>query len=138
MSGKPRDEKITWDEQNLADNELDAEQAQRQKILEPKTPFHTLEDDGETPTWNVPKAAPAVAAGPSNSQPKGLLDGVDLSALAGKALERREDFEEDDEVEKKRKFEENRKKHYNMGTKGGLAVLRAQAAALDEEEDEDD
>jgi len=138
MSAKTREEKIKWDEQNLAENELDAEQAQRQRILEPKTPFHTLEDDGETPTWNVPKAAPAVAAGPSTGQPKGLLDGVDLSALAGKALERREDFEEEDEVEKKRKFEENRKKHYNTGVKGGLAALRAQAAAMDDEEDEED
>ena len=39
-------------------------------------------------------------------------------------------------MEKKRKFEENRKAHYKTG---GLAALRAQAAALDDEdEDEDD
>ena len=129
---------IRWDEQNLEDNAAEAESAQRMKILEPKTPFHTLGDDGETPNAFPPKAPPARAAGPSDvlGMSAGLQPGMDFSALTEKALERRDEME-DDEVEKKRKFEENRKKHYNTGTKGGLAALRAQAAALDDEEEED-
>ena len=42
-----RKEAISWDEQNLAANAEEAENAQRMKILEPKTPFHELLDDGE-------------------------------------------------------------------------------------------
>ena len=62
------------------------------------------------------------------------------SQLAGAitAFERRDALDEDDEVEKRQKFEENRKAHYKVGGGGGLAALRAQAAAMDEEEEDED
>ncbi len=154
-----RKEAISWDEQNLAANAEEAENAQRMKILEPKTPFHTLGEDGETPNAFPPKAPPA-RAGPRELPPfvtpvnssmdlvqmetttdsspasRMLAPGMDLGALAQLAEQRREEEpEEEDEVEKKRKFEENRKAHYKTG---GLAALRAQAAALDDEDDDDD
>ena len=129
---------IKWDEQNLAENAEEAENAQRQKIDEPKTPFHRLDEDGETPHAFPPKARPARAAEPSSPEPanKQLQPGMDLSALAGLAEERRENIGEDDEVEQKRKFEEHRKNHYR--NVGGLAALRAKAAQLDEEDEDDD
>eukprot|EP00966_Prymnesium_polylepis_P001874 42945-Prymnesium_polylepis.1 len=157
-------EGIRWDEGNLAanDDERDAAHArgERQQILEPKTPFHNLEDDGETPESWPPKAAAATQAKPtctpqnsvatvasrqgsmedvsSPDQNKALnLGSHDLSALTASALERREAPQEDDEVEKRIKFEENRKKHYKTGK--SLAELRAEAAkAMEEEDDEDE
>ena len=127
---------LRWDEQNLAENAEEAENAQRTKILEPKTPFHTLGEDGETPAPFPPKAPPARAAGPSDDVgSRQLQPGMDLAALAGAAEKRRLDTPEDDEAERARKFEEHRKKHYNTG---GLAALRAQAAAMDEEEEDEE
>ena len=110
---------LKWDEANLAANEEEKEAAraagERTKILEPKTPFHRLEDDGEEPQAWPPKAPAAVAGGallptitPQNSsavkatagassppqggyQEKTLVPGMhDLSALTASALERRE------------------------------------------------
>ena len=108
---------------------------------------HGAEDEPEA---YPPKAAPATAAPrepPTAGPPSGsqLEPGLDLSALASQALERREEQPEPEEEpeEKKRRFEENRKAHYKMGgPKGGLAALRAQAAAAmaeaeSSEEDED-
>ena len=123
---------IRWDEKNLADNAEEAEAAQRTKILEPKTPFHTLEEDGETPYAFPPKAAPARAAGPQDM----LSPGMDLSQLTRMAEHRRDQApDEEDEVEKRQKFEHTRKKHYQTG---GLAEMRARAAALDAEEGEEE
>ena len=130
------DSAIRWDEANLQLNEEESLAANRMRITEPKTPFHYLGDDCE-PEAYPPVAAPATAAPrepaaagpPAGSQ---LEPGIDLSALAGRALERREEQPEPEEEpeEKKRRFDENRKAHYKMGgPKGGLAALRAQAAA---------
>lgn len=99
---------IKWDETNLAENEEEKEAAQRTKILEPKTPFHYLGDDGE-PEPYPPKAHPAVPATPQPStvdlvamhesalkqeaayQVNTLQAGMhDLDALTASALERRE------------------------------------------------
>ena len=52
---------LRWDEANLEANEADSLAADRMKILEPKTPFHYLGDDGE-PEAFPPMAAPATAA----------------------------------------------------------------------------
>lgn len=121
--------KLMWDEANLEKNEAESADAHRQKILEPKTPFHRLEEDGETPESFPPKAAAARAAGPAD-----LLAGMDVDKLSQAALERREDGPADDEVEKHRKFAEHRKGHYNIGS---LKELRQKAAAMEEDEDED-
>ena len=124
---------LRWDEANLEANEADSLAADRMKILEPKTPFHYLGDDGE-PEAFPPMAAPATAA-PSQDG-RQLQPGMDLSALSATALERRDEGPPDDDVEKKRKFEENRKNHYKLG--GGLAQLRAQAQMLGDDDDEDE
>ena len=157
-------EGITWDEDNLTANDVERDAAhargERQQILEPKTPFHNLEDDGETPEAFPPKAAAATLAQPtctpqnsvatvasrqgsmedvsSPDQNKALNLGVhDLSALTASALERREAPTEDDDIEKRRQFEENRKKHYKTGK--SLAELRAEALkAMEEDDDEDE
>ena len=136
---------LRWDEANLEANEADSLAADRMKILEPKTPFHYLGDDGE-PEAFPPMAAPATAA-PRPAPPpispavpsqdgRQLQPGMDLSALSATALERRDEGPPDDDVEKKRKFEENRKNHYKLG--GGLAQLRAQAQMLGDDDDEDE
>jgi hypothetical protein len=95
--------KINWDEGNIAANDADSLAANRQKILEPKTPFHYLEEDGE-PAAYPPKAAAAVAgprpteaasSSPPSYQEKQLMPGMhDLAALSAKALERRVDAAE--------------------------------------------
>ena len=108
---------LKWDEANLAANEEEKEAAraagERTKILEPKTPFHRLGEDGEEPEAWPPKAPAAVAGGklapgitPQNSSAAAATAGAsspqayqentlqpgmhDLSALTASALERRE------------------------------------------------
>ena len=132
MAGKKHP--VKWDEQNLTENAEEAERNPRQKILEPKTPFHTMEEDGETPAAFPPKAAPARAARPDELNQQ-LRPEMDLAALAGMAEMRRTEEPEDDEVERQQKFEANRKNHYKTE---GLAALRTKAAAMDEEEDDED
>lgn len=134
---------LKWDEDNIRKNDEESLAANRTKILEPKTPYHELLDDGETPAAFPPKA-PAARAGPrlhdgapsTPPQPsQQLAPGMDFAALAAAAEERRQDAPEDDEVERNRKFAESRKNHYKIGS---LAALRAQAAAMDEEDDDED
>jgi protein phosphatase inhibitor 2 len=152
---------VKWDEGNLEANAEEATAANRMQITEPKTPFHYLGDDGE-PEAYPPKAAPATAAPREAKQAasRQVQPGMDLSKLASAALERREEQPEpEDEPEgatahriaahpatdahgprsradKRRKFDQQRKVHYQTG---GLAALRAQAAAaMAEEEEEDD
>lgn len=59
---------LKWNESNLSANALEAEQASRTRIDEPKTPFHALEEDGETPQAFPPPARPAR---PAQEQPPG-------------------------------------------------------------------
>ena len=155
---------LRWDEVNLAANEQEAFDANRQKIDEPKTPFHYLDEDGDHPEQslrNPPQAAAARASGFLRDQGAAPQQ-LDLSAIASAALERREEAptspDDDPEgarppqtrsqtalspltafcsaaAEKKRKFDEHRKAHYNTG---GLAAMRARAAQLAEEEEEED
>jgi hypothetical protein len=125
---------IHWDEQNLQVNEEEAIAANRTKILEPKTPFHYLEE-GDEPAAYPPKAAPARAAGPSDLAQLSQGGALDLAALAAKAAEqpRGEAPLGEDEIDSA--FRDKRKAHYKTGS---LAELRARAAALDEEEEDED
>ena len=85
---------VKWDEPNLSANALEAEQASRTRIDEPKTPFHYLEEDGEAPQAFPP---PARAARPAQEQAPGyherqLQAGMhDLSAITAAALAKREE-----------------------------------------------
>ena len=94
--GDARAQAIKWNEANLEANEEERLAANRMRITEPKTPFHYLGDDGEPEAW-PPKAAPATAAPrePEAAAQKMLQPGLDLSALASAAIERREDNKED-------------------------------------------
>lgn len=125
---------IHWDEGNLEANEAEAKEANRQTILEPKTPFHTLQEDGETPAAFPPKAPPA-RAGPPAGASQQLMPGMDLDKIARAAEERRGDAAEDEEEQQKKFFEEHRRKHYKMeNAKALLAAKNWQ----DEEDEEDE
>ena len=137
-----RKEKINWDEKNLKENEEESLAANRTKILEPKTPYHELEDDGETPVAGTVKAAPARAGGHVHSPtqtppPPGgaqFTPGMDMSALAALAESRREDEAPLGEDEKAAAFDKARKDHYKIGS---LAELRKKAMEMDDEEEDD-
>uniref|UniRef100_A0A7S4FDD6 Protein phosphatase inhibitor 2 n=1 Tax=Chrysotila carterae TaxID=13221 RepID=A0A7S4FDD6_CHRCT len=129
-------ERVSWDEANLHANHKDAIEACRQKIDEPKTPFHYA--------TVAEKSQDGDGASGTDYHEHQLQAGMhDLSKLSASALERREapmfssDAESGDEHGdgKRRQFDEHRKAHYKTG---GLAALRAQAAALGEDEDDDD
>uniref|UniRef100_A0A7S0P2G2 Protein phosphatase inhibitor 2 n=1 Tax=Calcidiscus leptoporus TaxID=127549 RepID=A0A7S0P2G2_9EUKA len=133
---------VRWDEGNLDANAAEAAANPRQKIDEPKTPFHyegsalqayedsqKRADEGESPSYH------------EHTLQAGMHD---LTKLSAAALERRErgpiadedDGEGDGEesAEKRRKFDEARRAHYKTGS---LAELRAQAASLDDEDEEE-
>ena len=135
---------LKWDEDNIRKNDEESLAANRTKILEPKTPYHELLDDGETPAAFPPKAPAAKAGGrihdaaassPPPQQQQQLAPGMDFAALAAAAEGRRQDGPEDDEVERARKFEASRKDHYKIGS---LAELRAKAAAMDDDDDDEE
>mmetsp|Transcript_23098 Transcript_23098/g.38215 ORF Transcript_23098/g.38215 Transcript_23098/m.38215 type:complete len:139 (+) Transcript_23098:105-521(+) len=122
---------LRWDEDGIQAHAEESLLANRMKIDEAKTPFHYLEDDGETSSAAVHSHGASQA--PPGSQ---LQAGIDLAALSASALERRDApmYEEDPE-DQERKFKELRSAHYKTG---GLAALRAQAqAALDEADDDE-
>eukprot|EP00938_MAST-03A_sp_MAST-3A-sp1_P007374 g7374.t1 len=105
-----RRRRIVWDEEVIAEH--DKERGTRQKIDEPDTPYeYAVEEEEEE------KTAP-----------------IEFNELAAKldTLKRQRDEGLTDDDVKKKKFEDKRKNHYNMG-----ARMRAMKEQMKREEEEE-
>jgi len=117
---------VHWNEANLEQNE--SERTATMTIDEPPTPFNFeyCQDDDEDEGDKIVDAAPAA---PADARPSisfadqwdkaGLTETLQNSANLVPAVQQYE-ISEEERAEARRKFDENRKKHYNM-----RAVLQA-------------
>ncbi|KAL6946784.1 hypothetical protein ACO0QE_001633 [Hanseniaspora vineae] len=152
---RTEEELLKWNKQNLADNEIAKKQYQDIHIDEPKTPYqgavdpngeyYTIDDDDNEnfgnfqlndPDGSFSLGEPEVATKPSQPKNVGLVKNEDVDDGDGDDDEEEEEEKEGNILtpeERHRKFEEMRKKHYNIKD-----VLRNKAKYEEDEEDDDD
>ncbi|XP_028756385.1 protein phosphatase inhibitor 2-like [Neltuma alba] len=127
--------RVTWDEANI--EEIEANKPVRQKITEPKTPYHPMIDDDDSPTLqgsfdscidnnNITVVAEDGASCSRNrtGQSSGWTSSEDES-----------DAMEQDDEDRSLRFKEHRKAHYDEFFK--VKELRQKGSLLGEESDED-
>ncbi|XP_020110088.1 protein phosphatase inhibitor 2-like isoform X2 [Ananas comosus] len=106
--------RVTWDESNL--HEIEANKPVRQKITEPKTPFHPMVDDD--------------ASSSSHNSSNGSWTSSEDEADA------MEQDDDSDSEQPRLSFEEHRRAHYNEFQK--VKDLLQSGSAVDDEADEED
>ncbi|KAK4776690.1 hypothetical protein SAY86_005378 [Trapa natans] len=137
---------IRWDEDNLED--IEANKPVRQKITEPKTPYHPMidDDDSASPRQShfdacVDQHAEAIRTALNNV---GNEDGSSSGKLDPESDDWASSQDEDDDMEpcyedsesdaSGRRFREHRKAHYNEFLK--VKELRQKGSLLDDEDDD--
>mmetsp|Transcript_27425 Transcript_27425/g.69164 ORF Transcript_27425/g.69164 Transcript_27425/m.69164 type:complete len:192 (-) Transcript_27425:212-787(-) len=148
----PHGDRVKWDEWTIAEH--DKERGTRQKIDEPKTPFVTLEEAkaeaaasrAQDEQLQQQQGSTTSSGGGAPPAPKPLYPGDSMEILSLPVGP--EDLmsklnavqqERDEEDEKKKRFEEHRKKHYNEGqrVKEMMARMTARGASIDDDSDEE-
>ncbi|VFQ64110.1 unnamed protein product [Cuscuta campestris] len=136
--------RVRWDETNLG--EIEANKPVRQKITEPKTPYHPMIDEDDYESLSPVR----------NSSEDGTGNGIHAEAIqrALKDVESRNDktrptgwpssedeadeMDEDDEgsdSERSRRFEEHRRAHYDEYKR--VKLLRKGSLGMEDESDEE-
>lgn len=130
------EENLKWNQKNLADNEITKQLYQDIHVDEPKTPYQgAVDPTGEyyrvddEDLENFDLGEPEYK--PVSPEPSGeLLNAQDDEN--GKAEEEEHDGSEEDAAARHKRFEEMRKKHYNI-----KEVLKNKHLYEDEEDDEE-
>lgn len=102
---------MTWDEDNLEENERIKMALNPMKIDEPKTPYHHSEDDTVSDDESLGMSPLSL------SDDVGRNQGMRRRSMFEEQLEMEETVSEEtvEDKEKRRKFVEARKQHYKVG-----------------------
>ncbi|TVU03512.1 hypothetical protein EJB05_50950 [Eragrostis curvula] len=102
--------RVKWDEDNL--NDIESNKPEREKITEPKTPYHTMSDDDEG------SASPRQSSEESvdkSAHADAIKSALDEAVSSGKIFKREswEPCDSEEAVKQGTAFEEHRKVHYD-------------------------
>ncbi|KAI9112061.1 hypothetical protein K1719_016957 [Acacia pycnantha] len=127
--------RVTWDEANI--EEIEANKPVRMKITEPKTPYHPMIDDDDSPSTvkgsfdscidndNITLVAKDGASCSRNGRSSGWTSSEDEA-----------DAMEQDDEDRRFRFKEHRKAHYNEFHK--VKELQQKGSLLEEEVKDED
>ncbi|XP_054785696.1 protein phosphatase inhibitor 2-like [Prosopis cineraria] len=128
--------RVTWDEANI--EEIEANKPVRQKITEPKTPYHPMIDDDDSSSSLQGSFNSCID---NDNVVVGAEDGASCSrnrigrSSGWTSSEDESDAVEQDDEDRSLRFKEHRKAHYDEFFK--VKELRQKGSALEEESDED-
>ncbi|KAL8519366.1 hypothetical protein ACS0TY_010339 [Phlomoides rotata] len=139
--------RVKWNEENLA--EIEANKPERQKITEPKTPYHPMisDDDDDNDSSSIGRSSfgqhfeDAMNAQeiPSSVNDEGSSSKTSLHRSGWTSSEDEEyemdQGEEDSDSERRKCFREHRKVHYDEFHK--IKELRREGSHLEEDSDEE-
>lgn len=125
------DERLKWNQRNLAENEVTKQQFQDIHVDEPKTPYQGAVDpsgeyyreDDEEELDNFSLGEPEFKPSENKEENQG--------ELLHNALDEEHDEEDDDKEARHRRFEQMRKEHYNI-----KEALKNRKLYEDDDEDE--
>ncbi|TVU29382.1 hypothetical protein EJB05_20946 [Eragrostis curvula] len=102
--------RVKWDEDNL--NDIESNKPEREKITEPKTPYHTMSDDDE---GSVSPRQSSEESVDKSAHADAIKSALDEAVSSGKIFKREswEPCDSEEAVKQGTAFEEHRKVHYD-------------------------
>lgn len=102
--------RVKWDEANL--NDIESNKPEREKITEPKTPYHPMLDDDEGPVSPTQLSQDSVD---QSAHADAIKTALDVAVSSGKIFDRNswESCDNEEATKQGKAFEEHRKVHYD-------------------------
>ncbi|CAL4968394.1 unnamed protein product [Urochloa decumbens] len=107
---EPKKASVKWDEENL--NDIESNKPEREKITEPKTPYHPMIDEDEGPVSPLQLSEESVD---KSAHADAIKTALAEAVSSGKIFDRNswESCDNEEDVKQGTAFEEQRKVHYD-------------------------